>query len=139
MALYSADQIVGKTLIAKVQIPIKRNALDDAPTVFTVNPGQAVGTVYSWLNVGPGRSTLYWAFYDEFKRPYYAPHRVGFYDISSLQQQGTLTVKQEAEAQAKKDETLSDILQKNFRLLLIVGAVAVVAKTVLPELIKGRK
>lgn len=139
MALYSAEQIVGRTLIAKVQIPIKRNPLDTAPSVFTVNPGQAVGTVYSWLNVAPGRSSLYWAFYDEFKRPYYAAHKPGYYDISSLQQQGTLTVKQEAEAQAKKNETLSDILQKNFRLLLIVGAVAVVAKTVLPELIKARK
>lgn len=139
MALYSADQIIGKTLIAKVEIPIKRNALDSAPSVFTVRPGQSVGIVDSWLNVAPGRSTLYWTFNDQYGRPYYAPHKPGYYDISSLAQQGTLTVKQEQEAEQKKNETLSDILQKNFRLLLIVAAVAVVAKTALPELIKARK
>jgi len=138
MALYSADQIVGKSLIAKVPIPIKRQPLDSAPTVFTAQPGQTVGTVYSWINVGEGRSTLYWNFQDSNGRDYYTPHKPGYYDISSLSDQGALTVKEQQEAAAKANETLSDILQRNFRLLVIVAAVALVAKETLPALIRRK-
>jgi len=138
MALYSADEIIGKSLIAKVPIPIRRDAKDNAPIVYTVPAGQNVGTVYSWLNVDANRSRLYWAFYDQYKRPYYAPHQQGYYDISSLQQQGAMTVKEQVEAEKAKTETTGDIIQKNFKLLLFVGAAVIIAKSVLPELIKRK-
>jgi hypothetical protein len=138
MAIYSADQIVGKSLIAKVPIKIKRFAADNSPDVYTVPVGQTVGIVDSWVNPSETRATLYWSFLDSNGRAYYAAHKPGFYDVSALGQQGALTIKEQQEAAAAQNLTTGQIIEKNFRLLVIVAGIAIVAKSVLPELIKRK-
>jgi hypothetical protein len=136
--LYSAADIIDKTLIAKENIAIKRLPLDSAPTVFTVQSGQPVGRVNSWLSAGAGRSTLYWMFLDSNGRPYYAAHTANSYSLSAIKQQGVVSVKEAAEAAAAKTETTSDFLKKYAKTALYVVAAAVVLKSVLPELIKRK-
>lgn len=99
--IYSADQVVGKTLFAVVNIPIKRIASASAPVVYTAAPGTAVGRVYSWVMDGP---TLYWQFYDANGKAYYAKHQTGIFSVEALQQQGAMTIeeiKQAADEQNK--------------------------------------
>ncbi len=85
MPNYTADQIVGKTLIARKNIAIKREPSKNASTVYVAKPGITVGVVYSWVN---GDNGLYWMYYDENQRPYYTFHEPGAYDIKSLSAQG---------------------------------------------------
>lgn len=136
--LYSAADLVNKTLIAKQPIAIKRLPLDSAPTVFTVLSGQPVGKVYSWLAAGTGRQSLYWMFLDANNRPYYAPHSANSFSLSAIKQQGVVSVKEAAEAEAAKAETTGDFLKKYAKTALYVIAAAVVLKSALPELIKAK-
>jgi hypothetical protein len=96
---YSVNQIIGKTLITKKRIGYYRNPGDHQTPVGYIDTGQPVGVVVSWLDANPtqDRQGLWWMFYDTWGNPYYTPHQVGLYDISSLQQQGVLTDEQLAE------------------------------------------
>lgn len=136
--IYSAADLIDKTLIAKKPIAIKRFALDTAPTVYTVMSGQPVGKVYSWLNAGTGRQYLYWEFLDSYGRPYYAAHTADSYSLSAIKQQGVVSVKEAAEAEAAKAETTGDFIKKYAKTALYVIAAALVLKSVLPELIKRK-
>lgn len=136
--LYSAADLINKTLIAKQPIAIKRLPLDSAPTVFTVMSGQPVGKVYSWLAAGTGRQSLYWMFMDVNNRPYYAAHTPESYSLSAIKEQGVVSVKEAAEAEAAKAETTGDFLKKYAKTALYVIAAAVVLRSVLPELIKAK-
>ena len=114
MPTFSADQIIGKTLIARRPVNLYRNASDSANSVYTVDPGQAVGKVYSYLAPGENRSTVYWAFYDDQQRSYYTPHIQGNFDIQALGDQGALTV---TEQQAAEQEAEMSTTDKAFRLI----------------------
>jgi hypothetical protein len=59
MPTFNANQIIDKTLIAKVNIPIYRYAEDGAPVVYTVKPGASVGVVYSYLLPKENRTNLF--------------------------------------------------------------------------------
>lgn len=100
--IFSADQIVGKSLFAKKKVVLKRLPSDDAATIYTVPSGTAVGVVYSW--VGGGSSPLWWQFLDENKKAYYAKHETGTFSIEALKEQGALDVKEQAEEEKKKKE-----------------------------------
>lgn len=132
MPLYSADQIVGKTLYAKTAVPIKRLPSDKATVVYTGKPGAIVGTVYSWLAPNPaeGRSQLYWMFYDNNNRAYYAEHAEGRFDLDALKESGALTVKEQAKAEAKANEGVKDFIERLFKWGMIVGGVFVIGKAV---------
>ena len=108
MPTYSAEQIIGKTLIARQNVAIKRLPTSAAPVVYTAKPGSYVGTVYSWVTEGPD---LYWQFYDSNGKAYYSLHRPGLYSIDSLQDQGALTVKEQTD-QATGVTVLDKVLQK---------------------------
>ena len=114
MSSYNVTQIVGKTLIAKKSVPLKRIASDSAPTVFTVSPGDTVGVVDSYLMPGNDRSNIYWSFYDDQNKIYYAPHDVGRFDVKELQNQGALTLEQQQQQQAEANMSTAD---KAFRLI----------------------
>jgi len=49
MAEYNADQIIGKSLIGKKQVEIKRSPYSSSPVVYKTNTGDTVGVVYSWI------------------------------------------------------------------------------------------
>ena len=99
---FSADQIIDKTLIAKKKVQLKRIPSDSEKTVFTVQPGGTVGRVYSWTG-GGGTSPLWWMFYDENGKTYYAKHEPGLFDIKVLKDQGGITVKEETEKKEKEE------------------------------------
>ena len=100
--VYSADQIVGKTLIAKAKVTLYNLPYDDAAPIGSVQPGQTVGIVVSWLDADPssGRSRLYWQFVDSSGNFFYAPHYTGEFDVQSLVDQGALTAGQITQAAA---------------------------------------
>jgi len=137
---YSADQIIGKTLQAVSPVPIRRAAMDSSPVVYTVPTGQPVGVVTSFLLPKLGRNTLYWEFKDSAGRFYYTPQAPGMYNVQSLENQGAITVKEAtaAAAAAANPPGITDFIQKNLRFIVIVAGIAIIAKTVLPELIKRK-
>lgn len=137
---YSADQIIGKTLQAVSAVPIRRAAMDSSPVVYTVPNGQPVGVVNSFLLPKPGRNSLYWEFKDAAGRFYYTPQLPGLYNVKNLENQGAITVREAtaAAAAAANPPGITDFIQKNLRFIVIVAGIAIIAKTVLPELIRRR-
>ena len=102
MSLYDPSQIVGITLYAKQNIPVYRgNQLPNGTPFATVNAGQPVGVVYSYVMEG---SDLFWMFYDHSNGAYYSKHGNYSYDVSAIQQQGALSVEEEVAQQAAQDE-----------------------------------
>jgi hypothetical protein len=122
MAEYTADQIIGKTLIAREPVRIYRTASDGATAVYTVSPGDPVGTVTSYLLPSGSRSSLFWTFQDNNARPYYTVHKIGRYDVSSLQQQGALTLAQQQQALEEKNKTLQARIFDSLRFFALLGA-----------------
>jgi hypothetical protein len=105
MPTFSADQIIGKTLIAKKPVPLYRSASKIDPFI-TVPEGKTVGVVYSY--VGGTGSPLFWMFYAKVanvEKAYYAEHIDDAFDIKALKDQGVQTTR-EIE-QAKQEENLS--------------------------------
>ena len=138
MPTFNADQIIDKTLIAKVNIPIYRYAEDTAPAVYTVKPGASVGVVYSYLLPNVNRTNLFWQFQDQNGKFYYTEHKQGIYDISALQQQGALTslqiTQQQQAAEAAATEAALPLTDKIFKLvknIVFIGAGAYLINTLL--------
>jgi hypothetical protein len=128
---YSADQIIGKSLTARVPVKIYRFALDTAPAVYTVTPSQNIGVVQSYLNPNENRSTLYWVFRDTNNRNYYVRHATNTFDVKSLSEQGALTTEQKAEEEKDKNLSLTDKIFKNLQKAVIIGAVVYLAATLI--------
>lgn len=123
--IFSADQVIGKTLIAKSNVPLKRYAQAGAPVVYTAKPGQVVGTVYSWVMDGP---TLWWAFYDDKNQPYYAQHKVGIFSVEALQQQGAQTLEDIKEAADAAANPVSTSIMKAVKPITIAIAAYVLIR-----------
>lgn len=99
---YSAAQIVGKSMVARENIELKRFPLDSAKSVFTVKAGDTVGTVYSYVQ--GAFATVWWVFLDSKGKEYYAKHEKGAFDVQALKDQGALNVQEETEQQKKKEQ-----------------------------------
>jgi len=117
MATYSADDIVGKSLIAKRAINVYRGN-DLTQSVYTIKPGQTVGTVVSYLMPNDSREVLYWMFNDANGRAYYTKQVAGNYDIKTIKEQGVLTLDEKKKKEEAADQTTGDkllsLLQKGF-------------------------
>jgi len=138
--IYSADQVVKKTLFAKASVPLKRLPFDSSPVVHTVDPGLRVGEVYSWIEIKPGeRKNIYWMFYDSNKKPYYAEHIPGRFSESELREQGALTVKEEIKEKKQQDETTKQFIERLFKYAMVTGGLFLLGKAVLPEIFKSRR
>jgi hypothetical protein len=144
MATFSADQIVSKTLIARRAVNLKRLPQDDAKTIYTVPAGGTVGVVYSWT--GGNTSPLWWMFYDENQKTYYAKHESGAFDIDTLKDQGALDVKQQAEAEKEKAdnggsmfdfpnpfEGFGESLEKTMKTVVIVGGALLIGSMLISK------
>ena len=96
---YSADEIVGKTLIANKKINLYRLPNDSAKPIFSVDAGSTVGVVFSYLKPSStqNRSSVYWVFNDANGKQFYARHKAGDYDVKALKDQGALTTKEKTE------------------------------------------
>lgn len=130
--LYSADQIIGKSLVARTQVPITRDPSDGATVVYTAPVGSTIGTVYSYVGPKQGRKNLWWVFYDDNKRAYYAEHIPGRFSTDALTSQGVPTSLQQVQAaQDKNQSTIDKLLQglgKGGKTILIIAAAYLVAR-----------
>lgn len=109
MPTYTADQIVGKTMIARKNIPLKREPRKSAETVYVAKPGITVGVVYSWVNADGG---IWWMYYDQNGKTYYTYHEPGAYDIKSLDAQGVESLEQVQEDKQKAESPVSYYVTK---------------------------
>jgi hypothetical protein len=137
-SIYSLTDIVGKTLIAKTDIPVYRGSeVPNGQPFAIVSSGQPVGVVDSWLNPGKsGRVNLWFQYLDEFNRPYYTEMKPGFYDVNALKQQGVLTVKQKIDQETIKNQSLPEFVKGNLMKIIYFAGLVIVAKNVLPNLFK---
>lgn len=87
--VFSADAIIGKTLIARKDLTVINSS---GMPIGYVKAGQPVGVVYSFLEPKPGtRSVLWWAFnVNGFF--YYVAHAAGLFDVSAIKAQGVLSL-----------------------------------------------
>jgi hypothetical protein len=129
MANYNAADIIDKTLVAKKTTNIVRIANDKAPTVYQVQPGSTIGTVYSYLLPNANRDGLYWQFYDQDNKPYYVKHKIGQFDISTIKSEGALTLEEKEEKAAAASETTKDKIFKYIKNGFYLAAAVYLTKT----------
>jgi hypothetical protein len=133
MPTFNAADIIGKTLVAKTQVPLLRLPNDDAPTVYTVSPGQSLGVVQSYLLPGTNRSNLYWQFKDQNNNFYYSEHKQGIYDIQELSDQGALTLQQQQAAATEASLTTGDKVFRLIKNALLIGAGVYLVNTIIKK------
>ena len=133
--VYGADQIIGKTLYAKQDVPIYRDPRDDAKPVYTAKKNTPMGIVDTWLAPQPGkRKNLWWGFMDSKGKPFYAEHLEGRYDVDNLKDQGALTVKEAIKQKAKENESTKDFVERLFKYALVAGGVYVIGKALVGKI-----
>lgn len=103
--VYSAAQILGKTLIAKRIVDVYNRVPDmgGSKIIAGVKTGQPVGVVYSWVQNSIDKS-YWWQFRNNDGTFYYVKHAPGYFDIDALKQQGALSTLEQIEAEKKKEE-----------------------------------
>lgn len=137
---YSANQILDKTLVAKAKTAVYMNGNFKTPAYY-VQPGQAIGKVWSYLKPSDsrgGKAAL--MFYNEKNQAYYVLDEQAI-DTSSLKDQGALTVKQEVAIEKEKalrdNDPVGYYLKKyGLPALLIIGGI-VIAGGIAKEAVKG--
>jgi hypothetical protein len=133
MPTFNAADIIGKTLVAKTQVPLLRLPNDDAPTVYTVAPGQSLGVVQSFLLPGTNRTNLYWQFKDQNNNFYYSEHKQGIYDVKELANQGALTLEQQQAAAIEANLTTGDKIFRLIKNTLFIGAGVYLVNTIIKK------
>jgi len=134
---FNANEIIGKTLIAKTSVNVRSGGSTDYPILYVAHPGDSLGVVFSWqmkLN------DLWWMLETSTPGKYnFVQHAVGRFDPQSLKDQGAVTTKDKTEAAAEKDKTwqdkLFDLAKSAGSKILLVGA----AVGIITAVIKSRK
>ena len=98
--IFSADQIINKTLIAKKNVDLTRSP--GGAVIYTVTPGENVGVVYSYIQRD---GIVYWLFYDANQRTYFAKHETNAFDVKALKDQGAKDVVTETKEEEEKTKT----------------------------------
>lgn len=133
MPTFNAGDVIGKTLIAKKNIPLVRQPADDAQVIYNVSPGQSVGNVDTFLLPNENRSSLYWSFKDANGKSYFAKHAVGNFDVKELQQQGLLTLQEQQEAAIEASLSTGDKIFRLIKNIALIGAGAYILKQVIQK------
>lgn len=103
--IFNAGDILNKTLIAKVGVPVYRQPVDGSKPFGTVKAGQPVGVVYAWLDPKPPeRAGLWWSFYDGFNQTYFTPHKENIFDVNALRQQGVISTEEKVQEEQEKED-----------------------------------
>jgi hypothetical protein len=138
MPEYNVQQVLGKSLIARTEIPVwkepRRPSKEIKGTIFKnvkINKGDYIGVVQGYVG-GSGGEPLYWQFDTPSAQrgavgaSFWIEHKEGIFDIKNLKAQGALTV----EEKTKKDEEenistgdkIIDALKKGGKYILIAAA-----------------
>lgn len=125
---YPVNQIIGKTMYARTQVPYKLLPWDDAPIAGYMQKGQSIGVVYSYLGVKANRSNIYWMFYNAEGQAYYVEHIGAYFDLNQLRAQGAQT--SEEIEQAAADEA-GGIFSKPIRQLTSAAAGGIILYAIL--------
>jgi hypothetical protein len=134
--LYSANLIIGKTLIAKKTLNAFSLPLDNDPNkklLFTIKPNNTVGVVDTYFKPAPNRNSLWWGFVSNIggkKTYYYVEHAKDNFSLDALKSQNVPTVDQEIEKDTTWDEKLSKLLKTTFNYALIIGGVFILYKLI---------
>ncbi len=99
MADFTADQIIGKSLVANKPVPLYRRVSTEQAPIYEVGAGKSVGVVYSYVMNG---DNVWWMFYDANNRPYYTPHERGAFNLDVVRSQGAMTIEEKKKADEKK-------------------------------------
>jgi hypothetical protein len=140
MPEFNAEQIIGKTLYAKKDLPIwklpRQLSLNDKGIIWknvSVKKGDSIGEVYSYVGTNTPNDPLFWM----FKTPnvnsgqigayFYVEHKEGNFDVKSLREQGVLTTKEIKELKADENKStgdkITDAVKKGGKYILIAGAI----------------
>ena len=104
MASYNLANIIGKNIFAKAKTPLYRAANDLSKPFSSINAGQFVGNVYSYIKPGKNTTKTWLMYYDQQNKPYYSILTGSNIDEKSLKDQGVKTVEEETKAAKQKQE-----------------------------------
>jgi hypothetical protein len=133
MPTFNAADIIGKTLIAKTNVSLRRLPLDNDAIIYNVKAGIPVGVVATYLLPNKDRNNIYWGFDDANGKMYYAEHKVGRFDVTELKQQGVLTAQEKKDALEQASMTTGDKIFKLVRNVFIGAALVYLAKTIIDK------
>lgn len=129
MPLYNASDLIGKTLYANRDIPVRLYAEDSAKVIRTIKSGDMVGVVYSWLTPTLNRKTLYWMMQGPNNTYFYVPHVSGYYSENEIRQQGAMSTIEKVEAAKKENESTKSFIERMLKFALIGGIGYALLKT----------
>jgi len=131
MATYSAADVIGKDLFAKVNINVRSNSTTNSTKLQTIKSGARVGRVYSYVKgydeKGVADGSLWWMLEEKFNGVTgFVKHQQGWYDVKSLKEQGLQTQDEKDAEKAAEDmpwyEKLANELKKDVGKVLLIGA-----------------
>lgn len=133
--LYDIGQIIDKTLIAYREVPVYDSPPDTSHVpkkIATVLAGNPVGVVYSYLGIDPSKNRpvvwLQFAPDVAWGHWYYTPFDGSLFDLSAFQQQGVLSVVEQAAQDAEDNkEWYEKVLDKvlPIAVIAILGSAAI--------------
>jgi hypothetical protein len=104
--MYSADDIINKSLYAEKEVTIYSLPDKNSEIKFTVQKTQLVGMVYSWIIDDGGQ--LWWLIWDGKTITGYVYHQQNTFSVLALQQQGVLTTLEKIEEAKNKQMTVGE-------------------------------
>lgn len=93
---FSAEEIIGKTLIAKRKVNVYTLPNPNSKKIGYVKEGGTCGVVYSYIQNSYG---VWWMF-NSGSQTYYILHGVGLFNVTALASQGAITLDAANEAEA---------------------------------------
>lgn len=116
--IYNASQIIGKDLYAKKKITVRKSPSDTAAVAYTVNNGNRVGTVYSYLTRD---GAIWWMLTDNN----YVKHEQNAFSIQALREQGAKTSEELEKEKEDKNKPAFEKFMEAAGKVLKYGAFAV--------------
>lgn len=141
MPVYSAGDIIGKTLYAAKRLPIYTTNFN-TPVAY-VEAGQPIGQVYSFVGGQDGKS-LYWQFLGTKLPVYYVKHDSGNFEFDRTQREliiDNVLSQEEKEKKAKEEAEKKDkgLFIYYFEKYATVALITVVGIVVFKEYMNKQK
>jgi hypothetical protein len=129
---YNANDVIGKTLIANIPVNVYPSASNTVP-LYTVNTGNTVGVVYSWVNKN---GVIWWQMEPGNK---FVSHAQGKFNMQVLTDQGLLTTAEKEEAKKDANKSwLQKFLEGTSKKVLTGAALITVGYIVFKQVTKNK-